>query len=289
MGLVGGGSDTVGRAVLAHFGLSPRDAAWVHVPHDEAIGMLHRGEIDAMCVLAALPAPAVGRALASPEVELVGMGDVSLRGSSLDGVRYDVPFARGAVVPEREYGARPERAVGTVGVPVLLVAHERVDAVVVTAVAAALFAHRHDLARHDPLLARVTERFDPAATGFALHPGVVAWLHRGDAPSLVRWADTMSLALTVAVLVFSATRELARRRREARHERIDAYVLEVLARCEKVPTGEAERAAWRDGLHALQRQVCDEVLSGRLRADDAFTAFQGLVDEALAEADASTR
>lgn len=287
----GSGTEEVALHVLSHFGVARGEIDARSMQHLDAAEAFARGELDAVFVLAGVRTPVVERLLRRPGARLLSLGDPSVAGSVLEGVRLDAPFLTPAVVPARAYGASPPEPVGTVSVRALLVTRVDVPDALVHDVTRALFENRVELTARERLLARMSETIDPSELSFPLHTGAVMYYHRHDPPFIQRWADTISLGITVALLLWSggvAVRTWMRRRRK---NRVDSYYLEV----QKLTARLTERArlddllAVKESLRRLRRRAFEELMAERLEANESFTIFQDYVRSELLEVDAMIR
>ena len=107
------------------------------------------------------------------------------------------------------------------------------------------------------------------------HAGAVHYFERTRPPFIVEYAETMSLAFTLLVGLFScavAAREWMRRKMK---NRIDVFYVEV-----EELTGDLdgmsldELIAQRRALRDLRRRAFAELVAERLEANESFTIFQ---------------
>lgn len=289
IGPAGSGTEGVTSELLRHVGLDPaKDLSALRMAHADAATALEKGEIDAAFVLAAPPTSSVARMLRVPGAALLALGTLGPDGT-IDGLRASLPFLGSARIAAGTYGDAPPVALGTLGCDTLLVARDTVPESEVHDVTAELFASKSELALREPALAGLTEHFDAVALRFPLHPGAARYYRRDEPAFIQRWADTISLGLTVAVMVWSAVAAWRSQRQHARRRRVDAYYMEVQAAAEDADaaTSKEELAKVRKRLHAVRRKAFLELSANRLAADESFTIFQDYLRSELGEIDAA--
>ena len=289
VGPAGSGTEGVALEVLRLAGLDPdKDVRALRMAHADAAAAMEKGEIDAAFVLAAVPTQAVARMLHVPGAALVALGTTG-EGGTVEGLRASLPFLTSARVPAGAYGDAPASPVGTLGCAMLLAARDSVADDDVRDVTAELFASKSTLALHEPAVARLTERFDVSELRFPLHPGAIKWYRRDDPAFIQRWADTISLGLTVAVMVWSGVAAWRTPRQRARRKRVDAYYMQVQTAAEQADeaTTPEELTAIRKRLNAVRRKAFLELAENRLAADESFTIFQDYLRSELGEIDAA--
>jgi hypothetical protein len=285
------GTDVVARIMLAHYDIGPADAVMRSLSHLDAAAAMDRGELDVACVLTGLKAPVVSRLLAPPGRRLLSLGDAAHPGSALQGLRLDAPFLDAVVVPERVYGDDPPAPVGTIGVRAILCARHDLEEDLVREVTRAIFESKVGLGEREKLLARISERFDPADVRFPLHAGAVSYFHREDPPLIVVWADAVSLIVSLLVLAGSgalAAWGFVRRRRK---NRIDAYYDEVQTAATLITDAAAlgDLQGAKEMLHRIRRRAFDDLVAERLDADESFTIFQDYVRSEMGEVEGLIR
>ena len=156
------------------------------------------------------------------DMELLSLGQPGLVGSALDGIRVDAPFFAVTAIPERAYGAQPERPIGTISVRALLVARADLDEETVFRITEALFQHKVELASHSELLANLDEHVDLSLSPYPLHEGADRYYRRDEPTLLQRYADLISLFITIAALVWSAITAVTAIGRQSRKNRIES-------------------------------------------------------------------
>jgi TRAP transporter TAXI family solute receptor len=283
LGGAGSGTRQVAERVLAHFRVEVGEDLALS-PEAAAQALVER-TIDAAFVATAIPSTTVEELSLLDAVRFLPLGDAQEVGNEAEGLALVFPSLHATTIPHSTYGRLPERPVLTVGVTAQLIAARDVGDPLVRRVTAAIFEHRSRLAGPDPRLAaasRIRERYRPMASTIPYHPGAVSFYVRQQPPFVVEYAETMSLALTVLVGVYSgyiALREWARRRRK---NRIDAYYVEANRHFADVRTAELESLVRRrDALVELRHRAFNDLVSERLDASESFTILQDQIDSEL--------
>lgn len=276
LGLRGSGTETIANQVLSHFGVARSSLSAENMSPLDATARLEAGTLDAAFIVVGLRAPVVSRLMARPDMDLLALGDPDKQGNAIEGISIDAPYLRQAVIPERAYGAVPRQPVGTVGVKALLVARKDLDEDLVYELSESLFAAKVRLAERERLLARLTEKFDPTESPFPLHPGADRYLRREEPSLISKYTDQISLAFTVAAVLWSAVAALRAWRRNAQRGRIEAYFdrLSALTSRARAATTDEERAAVRAEACALEAEALRELAAERLEAGPAFRVLQ---------------
>lgn len=282
----GSGTESIARAVMAHFGVRAEEVRAEHLTMAEARAALEAGRIDAAFMVAGMRTPAVDALLARSDMRLLSLGDPGEVGSALEGIRIDAPFFIVSAIPERAYGTQPEAPVGTVNVEALLVCAGELDADLVFRLTEALFAHKVELVAEQRLLAHLDEHFDLSVSPYALHDGADQYLRRHEPTMLQRYTDQISLGITVAALVWSGFGAFHAARSRRRKSRIEERYEEALGIARRIRASRgAERAEAVAALHALHDRVLQDLADERLDANESFTVLQRYIAAQLREAE----
>jgi uncharacterized protein len=276
IGPSGSGTETIAWQVMQHFGLARDKVQAQNITLLEAVDALEKGTLDAAFIVSGVRASAAARLLSRNDMDLLSLGDPDRKGSALEGIGVDAPYLIPAVIPEFLYGSVPAKPVGTIGVRALLVARKDLDEDLVHDLAQSLFAAKVKLAEKEQMLARLTEKFDPAESPFPLHPGADRFFRR-DEPSLIaRYSDQISLAITVGALLWSAFAALRAWRRSTQKGRIETYFEHLAALTLRVreASSDDDRAATLKDIRALEARALGELAAERLEAGPAFRVLQ---------------
>lgn len=287
----GSGTETIADAVLHHFGIADGDLDRRNMTPAEASELLERGELDAAFIVAGMRTPAVDHLLSRDDMRLLSLGEPGIVGSALEGIRIDAPYFAVTTVPERAYGRQPEAPVGTIGVRALLVCRAGLEVDLVHEVTRSLFVHKVPLAQEQQLLSHLSETFDLGLSPYPLHEGADRYYRRDEPPFFQRFADSISLALTVGALVWSALATLLAARRRTRQTRIEHFYEEArsLARAAREAATDEERAAAHAGLTRARDRAMVELQAERLEANEGFLALLAYLNAQIAEASATSR
>jgi hypothetical protein len=253
----------------------------------DAAQALERGEIDAAFMVAGMRTPAVDRLLRRDDMELLSLGEPGLVGSALEGIRVDAPFFAVTAIPERAYGAQPTRAIGTISVRALLVARSDLPEQAVFQITEALFQHKVELASHSELLANLDEDVDLALSPYPLHPGADRYYRRDEPTLLQRYADLISLLITVAALVWSAITAVAAIGRQSRKNRIESRYGDALALAAKAraATERTDMIALRETLIEMRERALADLANEQLEASEAFVILQDYLTAQIGDLD----
>jgi hypothetical protein len=178
-----------------------------------------------------------------------------------------------------------------VAVAALLVAQRGLDPQLVTDITAALYAQRSNLTddkgQQIAVTRRIREKYNPAEAAIPYHAGAVAYYQREDPSFVVKYAEAISLGLTLLVGLYSgyiALREWLRRRMK---NRIDAYLIEVAQQTADLATlSRDELIRRRDVLNQLRHRAFSDLVAEQLQANEAFSIFQNHLRDEFAAIEA---
>jgi TRAP transporter TAXI family solute receptor len=285
VGPEGSGTESIAVSVLDHFGLKAETMQRKNLALGDAVSALEDGTLDAAFIVGGMRTPAVDGLLARGDMHLVSLGDPDKAGSALEGIRLDAPYLSATAIPERAYGDEPPAPVGTIAVHALLVARADLDEDLVYAITESLFSHRLDLSSHDRLLAQLSERFDPAVSPYAVHPGADRFLRREEPTFVQRYNGEIGLALTVGAILWSGIAGLRAWRQNAQKNRIEVHYEAAHAVSARARTGSsaAERAEARAALEDIRDRALAELASEQLQADEGYAILQQYLTARIAE------
>ena len=281
----GSGTESIAESVLDHFGLTADRMQRSNLALGDAVAALEAGRLDAAFIVGGMRTPAVDGLLARGDMHLVSLGDPGEPGSALEGIRLDAPYLSAAAIPERAYGDEPPRPVGTIAVHALLVARADLDEDLVYAITESMFSHRLELSSHDRLLAQLTERFDPAVSPYAVHPGADRFLRREEPTFVQRYNGEIGLALTVGAILWSGIAGLRAWRRSAQRNRIEVHydAAHAVSARARVASSAAERAEARAALEDIRDRALAELAAEQLDADEGYAILQQYLTARITE------
>ncbi|MBI4699709.1 MAG: TAXI family TRAP transporter solute-binding subunit [Deltaproteobacteria bacterium] len=275
IGPAASGTAEVSRQLLGHYRLGESEVTLVSGGYGELANAFLKRQLDALFVLGSIESSAVERILRAPGAELLSLDDPSLVAPAMDGIRTKHPFVVSHVVPKHLFGAKPKQPTGVIGVNALLVARAGLPDETARLLTQALFQHRVDLIAKVPRLREISERFEPNELRFPLHPGAAQYYRRDEPPLIQKWADVISLLITMMVLAWSAVIGITARRRQKRKGLLDEFYAEFrkIARDPDESTPEPELREARASLQGLRHRVFDALMAGRVEANSAFVVF----------------
>jgi hypothetical protein len=277
LGMAGSGTRYVAERVIDHFGVSVGEH--LVLPPEEVAEGLVDGSVDAAFMLSAIPSRLIEDLCDQDAVRFLTLGDSQLRGNEADALALVLPSLTSAVIPRSTYVRLPEDPVATVQVAALLVVSDRLEEELVKAIASSLFANRSRFVQsagdHVVAARKIREKFEPESVLIPYHEGAVDYYHRADPPFIVEYAETLSLAFTLMVGLFSvalAAREWMRRKMKNRIDLFYVEVEELMTDINRLSLDELR--AHREALRDLQRRAFAELVAERLEANESFTIFQ---------------
>jgi hypothetical protein len=209
------------------------------------------------------------------------------QGSRVEAIPYLFPQLRPFVIPARTYPALGnEEPVVTVAVDMLLVCREGLPRDTVYELARGLMERRAEFSQHLPeLFHTLSDRVDPLALKFPLHPGAADYVNRNNPGFLERYADLISLLAYLLFAVATGTVGLLKWSERRRKDRIDRFYAELLGIRAALRAGPAAaRGALQDRLDAIEREAWELLIAEKLSADESFRIFHTLLSETRAAA-----
>lgn len=276
LGLRGSASAHVATQVLAHFDVHPEqfDARYLSV-HD-AVEQFRAGTLDAVFALGGLRMGPIDELVHTADATLLTLGDASQPGSVLEAIRLDAPYVSLSTIPQGAYGTEPPTPIGTVSVTALLVARDDVPERQVYELTRGLFTGRAAMGQRQRVLARINEQFDATRSPFSLHAGAEAYYRRNDPPFVSRYANELSLGVTVGALLWSAATALRATQKRRKKTRIEAYFAELHSLREALEGArlpeDFDRLDAR--VDALSTRALGELATERLDANESYAIFQ---------------
>jgi TRAP transporter TAXI family solute receptor len=285
LGPAGSGTRDLSHRVLRHFGIELAED--LMLPPQEAARGLVDASLDAAFMLTAIPSRLIGDLAARDAIRFISLGDARAVGDEAHALELVYPGMKNDTIPRSTYVRLPEKAVHTVSVAGLLVAHKDLDEELVRSVTEAIFGNRSGpsgLEGTNLLVARkIRENYNPGGVTLAYHPGSAAYYRREEPPFFVEYAEALSFGLTLLLAIYSvsiAVREWVRRKMK---NRVDAYLMEVerlAADSEQLdPQGLHQR--YRE-IEQLRRDAFSDLVAERLLADEAFIILQNHLRDELA-------
>ncbi len=289
LGAAASGTRQVAERLLEHFQVEPAEDLAIDDPG--VVAGLTDGSIDAAFILTAIPSTTVEELAQLDAVRFLSLGDPQESGNEADALALVNPSLHATNIPRSTYGRLPQRPIRTVAVAALLVAQRSLDPQLVNDITAALYAQRSDLTddkgQQIAVTGHIREKYNPAGTRIPYHAGAVAYYQREDPSFVVKYAEALSLGLTLLIGLYSAyiaLREWLRRRMK---NRIDAYLIEIDKQTADLATlSREELVERRDVLNQLRHRAFSDLVAEQLQANEAFSIFQNHLRDEFAAIEA---
>lgn len=280
-GVTGTQSYRFGKKVLQAFGVHPRTYTPDFTPLDS---LRLSEELPLVVVLAATSDPRLHELLRQGG-QLVSLDDPATfgHGSRTEGFAQSYLRAHPVLLPAGAVGLEPAQPQLTLGIDILLVTHEEVDATQVFDLTRTLFEHQQELTNQYPLFYQLTESFDVHTLEFPLHPGALQYYSRDNPTFLERYAEVVALLVTLVLLAYGGISGISRWLRQRKKERIDTYYIRVLDIERR--GRDAETAGQLDDLIEelllLKQEAIERLVDEKLTPDDSFRIFESLATNNL--------
>lgn len=197
------------------------------------------------------------------------------KGSSAEGICTRHPQFQPYIIPKQLYGEFTREAVLTIKVDALLVCRSDLEKETVYSMVDALMENRQQFMNINPLLFNISSDFDPYKLNFTTHPGSVAFLQRQEPSFVEKYADVMSVIISVFVALASGLFTLSQWQKTKKKNEIDNF-LEQLARLRSqiaTSSTEEELNSLDAALNSLQDETLELVVDEKLLANESFLIF----------------
>lgn len=284
IGLKGSGTRRVANAVLRHFGLENQVRVVQDIPQEQVFFAMENEMVDAVFILSELPSPLVNELCRKLGGKILSLGLLAEKGGNVaDGIEAADPHFRSGVIPMRTYGEEPEQASETIYVINTLVASTLVGGELVRDIVRVLFEKKNLISETIPAILNMKELNENAELMYPIHPGAHEYYARETPPFVVRYSETIALAMSIfagALSGFFALRQWMRRRSK---ENIDRYYDRVAGAMDGVwsmSRGQLESVIFE--LYELRRSAFKELVNENLDANESFTIFQDYLQSEIA-------
>jgi len=289
LGLEASGTRQLSQRVLEHFDVQV--GVDLALRPEEAVTGLTDGSVDVAFVLTAIPSRTVNELAQNDAIRFLSLGDAQEVGNEADALALVFPTIRGTTIPRGTYVRLPMEPVRTISVAAMLIARSELDENLVRTITTIVFEHRSGLGGLEGtdlgVARRIREDYRPGTAAIPFHGGAVSYYHRQEPPFFVKYAEAISLGLTLLVGLYSgsiAFREWMRRRMK---NRIDSYLLEVEGQAADLGSLSLEELIdHRDSLDEIRHRAFSDLVSERLLADESFTIFQNHLRDEFAAIEA---
>ncbi|MEM7004181.1 MAG: TAXI family TRAP transporter solute-binding subunit, partial [Pseudomonadota bacterium] len=151
------------------------------------------------------------------------------QGSWADGLGFRFPHLRPFILPAGLYPQLNERAVLTLAVSTVLLTHTSTDEDLVYDVAGQIYDAANQLSQIYPLAGpAIQANLLEQPLVLPIHPGAARFALRNAPTLLERYAELGAFLVALLVALFSAGLALVRMRRQARKDRIDEFLQQLL-------------------------------------------------------------
>jgi len=266
LGLEKSGTRKLALKFLEHFDIQISEYQFETNEADHLIEMFASKKLDAAFLLASPGAEHVDRLLSSGRVRLLSLGENKERNGRVDAFALLNPEVRASTIPRGLYGKTPMEPIQTLSVTALLVTHKSADQSLVKQITAEIFKNKSLLANTLPLI--LDSPYLTSHYPFAHHEGSEAYYLRNDPVFLVRYAEVISLFITLLFGFWSVVGVLFSGNKILKKERIDKYYKEV----QKASVLTVEHRA--DTLRQIHKRAFTQLSAEKLDADESFSIFQ---------------
>ncbi|MFK7733399.1 MAG: TAXI family TRAP transporter solute-binding subunit [Pseudomonadales bacterium] len=226
------------------------------------------------------------------DFELVGLGSIDElgKGSWVEGIAIRFPNLDPAIIPQGLYQSIGDKPTLTLAVQTLLVTRPDLDVNLAFEVTRRVSQKMPEIRAIYPLAgSKFTDGEQHSLLNLPMHPGATRYFNR-DAPGyLERYAELLAFIITAVVALTSLLVALIRMRRQARKDRIDVYLDQLIKLRKTMDENDATAESVTRDVKDLQATVAEMVVQERIAADSSFVAFINLSNQVLTEASSKER
>ncbi len=186
------------------------------------------------------------------------------------------PSIHSGIIPKGTYKgtpALPTRDLKTASVQRLLVAHENLDAEVVSNFTRVLFEQRKELLEHSSLSSFIHAPERDKGTSIPMHEGAEQYYDRNEPSFLQEQAEPMAFVVTIFAVLFSALMRLSRRRQKTLLQVYNQELGNILKKAEHM-TDKNELQNMADHLNDIFKKIAKDRSVGKITPEDFdFIAF----------------
>jgi TRAP-type uncharacterized transport system substrate-binding protein len=200
------------------------------------------------------------------------------KGSLAEGICTRYPQLEPYVIPKEVYGTFTETPVLTIKVDAVLVCRSTLSNKLIYKTLETITENREDLQRINPLLYRVTTDYDARKFNFRLHPGARNYLNRYEPSFIEKYAEVLSVILTVTLTIASSVYTISRWQKRRKKNKIDVFYEKLIAIRNMIPgTATTDQIAQLEqSLINVQEETIQLVVREKLLADESFSIFLNL-------------
>src|SRR5579859_5915561 len=211
---------------------------------------------------------------------LYGIDDVARlgKGSLADGICTRHPQFEPFVIATNLYGGFSESPILTIKIDAVLVCRADLDKDLVYSIVSTIAENNQDLKSINPLLFNVSADFDPRKLNFAVHPGAKDFLDRYSPTFLEKYADVLSVIISVFVALASSLYTFSQWQRTRKKNKIDIYYKELLRHRGQIAAASSmgRLRVLEETIKTIQEETIDLVVHEKLMADESFSIFLNL-------------
>ncbi|NJK35344.1 MAG: TAXI family TRAP transporter solute-binding subunit [Oscillatoriales cyanobacterium SM2_2_1] len=260
--LRGSGSYRSWQQLVAHYDLNDRDIQLQELTVGESHQRFRDRQIDGFFQVIGLGNAGLQQVIRQGQGELVGIDQA-------EAMRIALPYLEAVTIPRGTYQPSPPLPPAdllSIGVPSLILTHQRVEPWIMRRFTAILYEHRKDLVSLNPRTASIKEPSTGQNIGLPIHPGAQEYYDRERPSFLQENAEPIALVITVITLTLSGLWDLRSKLSERQKNRADAYNLEILSLIEQahITNDVAQLGEIRNKLLTIFRKVIEDLDQDRL-------------------------
>ncbi|MFT6270021.1 MAG: hypothetical protein ACJAVV_002849 [Alphaproteobacteria bacterium] len=192
------------------------------------------------------------------------------------------------LLPRGTYHSLSDKAITTLSIRTVMIAHEEFPADVAFDIATNLFNNAQEYSLDYPLVVRELDvRFNPVDLMLPLHEGSRQFLNRDKPGFIEKHVDIIALVFTFLVALGSGLFTLYRRHLQVKKDRVDTFYSKLLAvRSEaQTTTDHFELKVFKAQAVDVQQEVLQLLIDERVTADAGLVAFISLSNQIIDELD----
>jgi TRAP-type uncharacterized transport system substrate-binding protein len=200
------------------------------------------------------------------------------RGSLAEGICTRYPQFEPYIISRNVYGDFTESPVLTLKMDAILVGRNDLSDEFVFNLIETLHDRKQAIVSINPLLYNFSGDFNPENMNFALHDGARQFLLRSQPSFFEKYAELLSVIISILVATVSALFTVARWRKINKKNKIDVYYNQLIGLRNELTRSQSSDGirSISDSIRSMQEETIKLVVSEQLLADESFSIFLNL-------------
>ena len=281
-GVEKGGTAQFTQKILKEFGIDTSEYIPVYSANENNVCGKN---IDVSCSFTSFNNGRIINMLKQKHNRLYSLGNTGyvFNGSSADGICKKLWTAKPLVIPKNTYYSKPSEPVLTVSVYTSLLCRTGIDDAFIQKLTETLVQKKSILIKDNPVINQISEENLNGTHYFPLHQGVHQYLDRYKPSFIERYAESIALFLSIAIILSGAIKTYAKWNKQRKKDRIDVYYEEVLQIDQLIKTTQNRDVLKQnqEKLDEIRNRAFVNLIKEKLSADESFRIFTDITRDVM--------